>query len=287
LTESGSNPPEALERAIVALLRPLARLVLKRGVAYGRFAELVKRAYVEAAEQDFAVPGRKLSISRVAVLTGLTRKEASRLMQADPTPDESASRRHINRAARVVSAWVADETYHDGRGGPASLPFESGDSASFSDLVMQHGGDVTPRAVLDELLRVGAIDRLRDGRIRLVERAYIPSRDESTKLEILGLDVADLIASIEHNLDPGADAPFFQRKVAYDNLPAEYLPALRALLAERGQALLEGLNEDMARHDRDVTGGPEEDGRSRAMIGIYYFEQEFERALEDEFDAED
>jgi hypothetical protein len=265
---------DPLERALLTLLRPLVRLVLKRGMAFGRFAEIVKRAYVEAVRRDFVVPGRKLTISRVAVLTGLTRREASRLLQEDPDASEPRVRKQVNRAARVVTAWVEDPTYHDGRGAPASLPFESDAGPSFSDLVMAHGADVTPRAVLDELSRVGAVARRKDGRIHLVERAYIPSADDAARLDILGTDVADLVAAIEHNLDPG-DAPrFFQRKVAYDNLPADYLPALRALLAEKGQSLLEALNTDMARHDRDVTGDVDESERRRAMVGIYYFEEE-------------
>jgi hypothetical protein len=253
-------------------------------MAYGQFAELVKQAYVEAARNDFDVPGRKLTISRVAVLTGLTRKEARRLMQMDHAHPESGSRRRINRAARVVAAWVEDPTYHDGRGAPASLSFESETGASFSSLVSRHGADVTPRAVLDELLRVGAVDTLKDGRLRLVERAYIPQADEAAKLDILGSDVADLIASIEHNVDPEADEPFFQRKVAYDNLPASYLPKLRALLARKGQKLLEELNADMSRHDRDVSGERNESDRSRAMIGIYYFERDASEEPEEEND---
>ena len=59
--------PSPIERAILALLKPLVRLVLKRGVAFGQFAELAKQVYVEVAKTDFAVPGRKMTVSRVAV----------------------------------------------------------------------------------------------------------------------------------------------------------------------------------------------------------------------------
>ncbi len=243
-------------------------------MAFGQFAELLKRAYVEAAEEDFAVPGRKLTISRVAVLTGLTRKEASRLMQAEPSVTESQARRRVNRAARVVSAWAVDAVFQDSKGVPVALPFDASEGPTFARLVALHGADVPPRAVLDELMRVGAVIRQEDGLIHLVERAYIPASDEAAKLDILGTDVADLIASIEHNLDPDAAERFFQRKVAYDNLPADYLPALRELLAGKGQGLLEVLNEDMARHDRDLAGKAGDGPRRRAMVGIYYFEDE-------------
>jgi hypothetical protein len=274
---ASNNDP--LETALLTLLRPLVRLVLTRGMAVGRFSEVLKRAYVDVAQKDFVVPGRKLSASRVAVLTGLTRREATRLMRGGPEELTSAMRRQVNRAARVVSAWVEDATYHDDNGAPALLPVEAEDGPSFSMLVAAHGADVTPRAVLDELLRVGAVERNEDGRIRLVERAYIPRADETAKLAILGTDVADLVASIEHNLDPDAEFPFYQRKVAYDNLPPEYLPALRALLADKGQRLLEELNADMGQHDRDVQGEAEDGERRRAMIGIYYFEDESDEEL--------
>ncbi|MAG30323.1 MAG: hypothetical protein CL908_05430 [Deltaproteobacteria bacterium] len=271
-----SVPP--IERAIVVLLRPLARLMLRRGVAYGQFAELAKQAFVETARRDFAVLGRKMTVSRVAVLTGLTRKEAKRVLDEEPPADQANPRRRINRAARVLSAWVQEESFRDGRGAPASLAFDGEEGPTFSQLVGEYGGDVTPRAVLDELLRVGAVRRLKDGRLRPVERVYLPHADEGEKLMILGTDVGDLIASIDHNLDAPIDETFFQRKVAYDNLPTEYLPKLRKLLRRDAQALLERFDADMSAHDRDVVSaeseGQNDSGRRRAMVGIYYFEDE-------------
>jgi hypothetical protein len=268
------SPTSPLERAIIVLLKPLIRLVLKRGMAFGLFAELAKQTYVEVAKVDFAVPGRKMTVSRVAVLTGLTRKEARRLYDQEPPTDPSGPRRRVNRAARVLSAWVQEDDYRDGRGAPASLLFDDDDAPSFSQLVARHGGDVTPRAVLDELLRVGAVEALKNGRLRPIERAYIPQTDEGEKLAILGSDVGDLISSIEHNLGAEPDHSFFQRKVAYDNLPASYLSELRDVVRSKAQALLETLDAEMSAHDVDVAAKSTEQGGKRAMIGIYYFEDD-------------
>ncbi len=271
-----SQKEDRLERALETLLIPVVRVALKRGLAFGRFSELVKRAYVAAARRDFTVPDRKLTMSRVAVLTGMTRKEASRLMQDDPDEQLGARMiRQVNRAARVVTAWVEDPEFHDREGAPASLPFESSETPAFTDLVSKHGADVGARAVLDELVRVGAVAERADGKLYLTNSAYIPSSDEGAKLDILGTDVADLVAAIDNNLDPERDTPFFQRKVSYDNLPASYLPLLRERLSKRGQELLEELNADMATHDRDARpygDVTDEDARSRAMVGIYYYE---------------
>jgi hypothetical protein len=264
----------ALERAFLTLLRPLVRLLLARGVAYGELAELVKRAYVEVAASDFAVEGRKPSISHIAVLTGLTRKEASRLTGSRPDREGRDVSSRYNRAARVLTAWARESRFANKRGGPASLPFESDSGPSFSELVRGHGADVPARAVLDELERVGAVECLRDGRIRPVDRVYVPHSDDEQKLAILGTDVANLVSCIDHNLGAPAEDTFFQRKVAYDNLPADYLPALRRLVHRDGQALLERLDRDMSRRDRDVSGRNNGGLRKRAVIGIHYFEED-------------
>jgi hypothetical protein len=269
-----SSESSSLDRAVLALLRPLVRLLLTRGVAFGQFAELAKQSYVAVVRKDFGVDGRKMSVSRVSILTGLTRKESKRLLEDGPSSNSGDPRRRINRAARVVSAWVRDPAYHDRRGAPVSLEFDRASGPSFTALVEAHGGDVGPRAVLDELVRVGAVESLRNGRLRLVERAYVPKTDEAEKLAILGTDVADLISTIDHNLDSDREGAFFQRKVAYDNLPENFLPALRHLVESDAQSLLERINDRMANHDLDVHPDDDVKGGHRAMVGIYYYEEE-------------
>lgn len=250
------------------LLRPLVRLLLRNGVPFKAFAEFARKVYVEVARQDFALEGKKPSISRVSVLTGLTRKDVSRLMaEADPVSEEVLLR--YNRSAQVLTGWLRDERFQDERGEPRGLAFEP----DFQVLCRAFSGDMPARAVLDELLRVGAVVRRPDGRIEMQARGYVPRTDEREKLHILGSDVADLIASIDHNIRK-SDEPFFQRKVAYDNLQVEFLPQLRRLARSEGQALLERLNDEMQGHDADVHPElPGEHGR-RAMIGIYYYESE-------------
>lgn len=263
----------ALVAAIFRLLRPLVRLLLRQGIPYGVMADVVKQVYVDVAFREFGLPGRKQSVSRVSIITGLSRKEVARLRQLDRWDDHDAVQQY-NRAARVISAWVREPEFHDATGRPAPLPVD-GDAASFSDLVRRYSGDMPVRAILDELLRVRAVEQLEDGRIRLLARSYVPVEGEVEKLEILGSDVADLIATIDWNLRcPPADA-YYQRKVQYDNLPAEVMPTLHTLAGERAQALIEQLDLWMAGRDRDVNPTVQGTGRKRAMLGIYYFEEDF------------
>jgi hypothetical protein len=262
----------ALFAAVVHLLRPLVRILLNRGVPFDTFAELARAAYVDVAHRDFAIPGKKQTDSRVSVLTGLSRKEVARLRELDK-PEDAASAIAYNRAARVVSAWVREHPMEGSASGAAPLPLDG--AGSLTQLIRRHSGDMPPRAVIDELLRVGAI-RLHDsGEAELLQRHYLPPANERRKLVYLGHDVADLIATIGHNIDARPGKGFFQRKVFYDNIPAEHLSKVREIARRHGEATIDALVNEMGAHDRDADPRVEGTGRMRAMVGIYYHEAEY------------
>lgn len=267
-----SRTSKALCAAVAVLLRPLVRLLLRNGISFGTFTDLAKRVYVEIATEEFGIPGRKQSKSRVSIVTGLSRKEILRISRLPGTDDLGAARRY-NRAARVVSGWVRDRAFTDASGAPLDLA-PAGDEISFHGLVKRYSGDSPPRAVLDELLRVGAVAHTPGGKIHLRERSYIPRDGEVEKLGILGTDVSDLISTIDHNILQPA-SPFYQRKVCYDNLPAEVLPELKTFAGRQSQQLLEALDRTLSRHDRDFNPQVVGTGRKRAGVGIYYFEADF------------
>lgn len=261
-----------LNESVVRALRALARVLLRHGLALPAFVELAKRAYVEVALNEFAIPGRKPSLSRAALLTGLTRKDVQRLADEAGAGRETASPiLPENRAARVASGWLRDADFHDEAMQPGALHFDRGDN-SFSALVRRYSGDVPPRAVLDELLRVGAVVRDDDGKLRLQGRGYIPRTSDAAKLEMLGTDVHYLISAIDHNLQ-GLEPSRYQRKVMYDNLPVEAMDEFRALSARRSQELIEELDAWLARHDRDANPAVEGHGRMRAGLGIFAIEE--------------
>ncbi|MFZ5621500.1 MAG: DUF6502 family protein [Pseudomonadota bacterium] len=261
----------ALTVAILRILRPLVRILLRHGVSHRTFSELAKWVYVDVAATEFALEERKQTTSRVAVITGLTRKDVARLRE-QTQPDARMHSERYNRAARIIGAWLREPAFRAPDGTPAVLPLQGGE-ASFQELVRRHSGDMPPRALLDELVRVGAVRLEADGGVRLLSLGYVPHSDVAEKINILGTDVALLLATLDHNLESGGRPPRFQRKVAYDNLPDQALPQLRTLAAAEGQALLERLNLWLAEHDRDTNPAVDGDGRNRAGVGIYYFEE--------------
>jgi hypothetical protein len=262
----------ALHSAVLHLLRPLVRILLNHGIPFDSFAEIAKWAYVEVADREFGIPGRKQTDSRVSVLTGLTRKEVARIRHVDK-PEDVVSAGSYNRAARVVSAWVREYPMENTPSGVAPLPLEG--PRSLSDLVHRHSGDMPVRAVVDELLRVGAIRVLDSGDAELLQRHYLPPTGERRKLVYLGHDVADLIATIGHNLEAKPGGTLFQRKVFYDNIPEEHMARVRELARKRGEHAIDALVTDLAAHDRDANPKVTGTGRMRAMVGIYYHEAVF------------
>jgi len=258
---------------VVRVLRPLVRILLRNGEPFSAFAELAKRVYVEVAMEDFRLPSRKPSISRAAVVTGLTRKEVQRIVRT-PNQLHDGDIASYNRAAQVVAGWVRDPDFGDADGSPAQLSLDG--EGSFAELVKRYSGDMTSRAVLDELVRAGAAEVVDDNAVRLLSRAYVPAADDRGKLEILGTDVAHLIDTIDHNLV--SKAAWFQRKVAYDNLPEEVVERFRAVAREECQALLEELDRRLASQDRDMNPKVAGSGRKIAGVGIYYFEKDYSKS---------
>jgi hypothetical protein len=268
--ESGTQ--NALFASVIKLLRPLVRIFLRNALPYGAFADLARWVYVDVARKEFGLAGRKQSDSRISILTGLSRKEVRHLRSLEP-PTNAAAVQRYNRAARVIAGWRRDAHYRDPRGKLDALPFE-GTGPNFSDLVRTYSGDVPARAILDELLKVGAVKKTEDGRIQLLSEAYLPAGDTPAMHSILGTDVSLLIETIDHNTRSSRHPKRLQRKVLYDNVPVEAVDLIRSESARDGQRLLEKLDRLISRHDRDVNPKAMGSGRKRVGVGIYYFEED-------------
>jgi len=260
---------ETLSVAIVTLLRPLVRILLRNGVAYGTFAELAKKAYADVALADFTEPGRKQTVSRVSALTGLTRKEVKRLVEQTGLYDAELDRRY-NRAVRVISGWLNDKEFLGPNGQPAVLALD-GEHASFAALVRRYSGDIPTQAMLAVLARADCVVR-EDDAVRLIRHAYIPAGDPVDKVRILGADVGELIATIDHNLTTKSVDLRFQRKVSTALVAASAVPEFRALSAERAQRLLEELDAWLTLHEVGTAATSADETPHYVSLGIYFYE---------------
>ncbi len=269
LSQVKSADASVLFSALHHLLRPLVRMLLDRGVSFDRFVDVARKVYVDVAAREMALPNRKQTVSRISVLTGLSRKEVVRCQEE---PLDAVDDGSFNRAARVMNGWLQAYPMEGTASGAAPLPMEGRDS--FAEVVRRFSGDMPVRAVLDELQRVGAV-RVRGDEVELLFSHYIPALGDTRKLTYLGEDGADLIETIRHNLSAAPAELRLQRKAFYDNVPVESLAAVRLIARERGERLLDELAREMSRHDRDVNPEVRGSGRMRTVVGIYYAEEPY------------
>ncbi len=272
-----TNAQSALRTAIYRLMCPLARVMLRHGMAYGSFAELARKAYVEESLTLLRSSGKRASISSVAAMTGLTRKEASRLASLDVDTAEDANQRY-NRAVRVISAWVVDPRFQDSDGRPLALPLEG--DASFAELVKDFSGDVPTAAMLTTLESSGTV-QVEDGKVRLLRKAYVPASTPVASLNILGNDSAELLNTIDYNLGAVPEQRVFQRKVSNASLQAGALTAFRELSNRKSQELLEEYDAWLKQHEVNAEDS-EADDPCYVAVGIYYFDQTLIEEVSDE-----
>lgn len=257
-----------LRAAFYQILKGLMRVLYRKGVAFGEFTQLAKQAYIDVVEEELNQAGERATTTRIAVITGLTRKEVTQLRQAELS--EVPPR--FNRVLRVVNAWLNDTAFLDSEGQPAVLAFRGAES-SFEQLVQRYSGDMSSFAMLDEMRRMNLVESLEDGSIRLLSAVYIPDANDEAQLQLLGTDVSLLVMTINHNLTASADERYYQRKVSYNNLPIEVLPEFRAFVRKDAHQLLLRFNQWLYEHDRDSNPTVQGTGRMQAGVGIYYFEQ--------------
>lgn len=259
---------QVLSHAVLRLLRPLARVLLSHGMAYGAFAELARRAFADEGFLLIERSGKRPTVSAVSAITGMTRKEVRRLRE-EPLDTNGEAAQRYSRAIRVISGWLNDSEFCAADGEPAALP-QDGEAGSFSALVKRYSGDIPPAAMLSTL-QVSNNVVVEDSRVVLKERAYIPMATPTDKINILGKDVGELIYTIGHNLEALPGERYFQRKVSNASVAADAVKEFRMLSNRKSQELLEEYNAWLAHHEVD---DGQDSGKDTAYIavGIYYIE---------------
>lgn len=256
----------ALERIFV----PIARLVLNHRIPIQAVIRLFKRAMVQVANEEFRLPGRRQSMSRIAMLSGLTRADVRSLLteprgRSLPDGDE-----HLKPMA-VVEGWRRNSDFLDEHGEPRVLPAK-GPHPSFTSLVQLYGGDLPPKTMLEEYLRAGTMAYTDDDRVRLVQRAYIPPGQGSPQIiQVVAQSATRLLSTGVYNIhrDPETEPTLFQRQFEAKALPPDRLEEFRAELQE----LLARYMDDACGHIEAYEDETAVEGyHQTAGVGMYYFE---------------
>ena len=239
--------------ALGRLLEPIVLRLLKSGITWREFADLAKVKFVQVATNEFGIRGRPTNASRVAILTGIDRREVRRVRLAtanQPTFDPG----FMSKPTQVLEGWFHDPNFQVASGEPRDLQLSEGDD-SFAALVRRYAPGIPHVAMIKELRAVGAIEELPDGRVRALKRTYIPGELTDNQIRLWGSVLHDLGTTFEHNISRDeTDLPRFERRAISLRVDPKALPQFREMLEKEGQAFLERIDDWMIsrRHCRFI-----------------------------------
>lgn len=264
MTESG------LARAFHRILTPLARVAVTQGGRFAEAAEALKLALVDACETHFQLNGKRLTDSRVSLLTGLQRRDV-RALRARVQEGEATAAASASPHARVVAHWMAREAFQGADGAPAALPRKAEDGSSFEALVAGVSRDMHARTILDELTARGVVAHdAETDMVSLLAPGYLPSGEADAAMSYFADNLGDHLEAAAANLaaPPGA-APFFERAVHYNKLSQESLETLEERARRLQQAALQELSAlALELQTRDMAAGAHS-GRFRCGAFVY------------------
>jgi hypothetical protein len=268
---------EQILKATLLCLKPLARILIQCGIGLREFSEVSKTAFVEVATNEYGLRGRPTNMSRVALMTGLTRKEVRRIREsaADGNSDFRIKTAPITR---VLHKWASESEFTGPDGAPADLPFE-GKTGSFKSLVKQHAGDIPPGAVKTELIRVGSIEEVASGHLRLMKRSFRPGDLDQRVMTTLIRGVYPSLMNAAHNLDPKTGDNSWPQYTAFaKSIRKEDLPRLRRVSKDRFVDFVQSFDDMfMAYESLHATKG-DKDEHNPIVVELIYFEEEDDAA---------
>lgn len=230
-------------RACNDVLPPLVGLLLRLGLGAGEFAAISRGIFVQSAARHLARSGRKATHSQIAIITGLTRADVKRILEA-PAGSVVSRPWEQHRATRVLKGWRTDPEFLQPDGQPRDLPLRAR-KASFADLTKRYSGDIPPRAMLNELISMGVIRQRRNGLVRLIGNAMRPPL-KTREIDQMGGTARQLMETLTSNLYGETPALYVGRS-ARSRVSRELLPLLRARVAKTGTYFIEQI-EDQLRH---------------------------------------
>lgn len=262
---------DALMGSVKAVLLPLARLAVGKGLPHAVVEEALRHAFVQAATQAIqeAQPDALAHrmVSRISTITGINRREVTRLTQSStPLPAKRPS-----VASEVFTRWLSDRRYRHRNGRLKALP-RQGEAPSFESLAQSVTRDVHPRSILDELCRLSLVrlDEAQDT-VQIAREAFVPKDDTARMLDFVNANVGDHLQAAVVNVLTEGETPHFEQALWADGLSAPSIAKVKALTRSQWQQMLQLLTpalEELVAADQAL---PADEARQRLRIGLYSF----------------
>ncbi len=251
-----------------ALLRPIASVVLKCGMTWREFSELSKSVFVSVATDEFGIRGRPTNVSRVSILTGISRKEVKRQRDLLDEPEAAVSPKTTD-ATRLLSGWHQDPDYTDAGGDPLPL-LPDGTNPSFRSLFDKYGGDTPEQTLARELLKAGSVETDDRGRYVAKRRYHMPVEMDHGGIRFFGTNLFDHANTLCKNVTGGDDVRWLEGFAVDDHVHPDAVEEFRAYIDQRGQQFLEEIDDWLSQ--RRLEPDDSKTTPVRLGLGVYAIE---------------
>jgi Family of unknown function (DUF6502) len=272
---AGLPEPALAEHAVAVILQPLARLMIDHGLQLPSMLDLLKKALVNEAMSTYGLSDKGSSDTRIALLTGVHRKDVKRLREAPATQEVATPM--IPVASSVVARWISEPRFlnADQTARPLARTPARGKPGEpdFTTLVAEVSRDVGARAVLDELERLGVVELREDGYVDLLSTAFVPHEGLGESFHFLATNVSDHLASAVHNLSPTRrNALMLEQSAFSSNLSPEQAEQLQKMARRLwANALRQFLQTATVAEERSQGA---DGSRRNVRFGVYFHEAE-------------
>lgn len=166
------------------LIRALIPIAAQNGVDCRQLSYLVATEYIEYATKTYGIRDRRTNVSRVAVITGLTRKVVTDFRRIAV---EGRTFRDIPDTvySRFVN-FIKENVPNIGRRKRVRVPAR-GNKDSFEDLATRFPGDLPVGALKAELRRIGVVNLDDTGAIVFENLDAVESVDEESFVDLKSL----------------------------------------------------------------------------------------------------
>lgn len=252
--------------SMLALLRPAVRLMLRHGVTSTAFAVALKRVFLQAAQDELRARGMPQTDSAVSLLSGVHRRDVRNLTRL--AAPQAVSEGFTGLASQVVARWLSQDRYLDARQEPLVIA-RAGEEPSFDALARAVSKDVRPRAVLDELVRLGLVSEA-DGQVTLLTSGFVPRSGLPEMATQLRNNLHDHLAAACQNLDD--DGEFLEQAIFVDDITPESAAHLHKVAAQAWKVAFKTvMREAQARFDHDAAHASPAQRTQRARFGAYFY----------------
>jgi len=256
-------------------MRPIVGFLIRNGVTWDEFSEIAKDTYVEIAREEYGIQGRPTNNARVAVITGLSRREVARVRDRILDGEENPSQRKGNRISQILTAWHIDEEFMDQHGQPKDLP-ATGPSGSLSSLLKRYAGDLPHGAIKKELLQLGLIKEMESGHLKVLKRDYVYTRLDPDIVRQMSVALHDHASTLDHNLNSARKTPArFERLADNAHISARSAKTFMKLVEDRGMDFLNEMDTWLSRHEVDESKNTSS-REVRLGVGIYLIHDEIQ-----------